>query len=127
MERWSLEMGDGVRERVGSMPVVVGGGKVGWAARTVECWCERRPIRGWCLSLNLPRDAAGLRFQMTEEQIRTAEPLAAARFLDEGRNVDAGHVRKALAHSLKRIADLEERIKQLEKRVYAQDATDELG
>jgi hypothetical protein len=52
---------------------------------------------------------------MTEQQIRTAEPDAAAKFLDEGRGVDQAHLRHALANALKRIADLTRRLERLEK------------
>lgn len=45
---------------------------------------------------------------MQQTEIRTAPARKAAAFLDEGKGVDQGHLRNALANALERIAKLED-------------------
>ena len=64
---------------------------------------------------------------MTESEIRSAELREAANFLDAGQGVDQGYLRNALASALHHIANLNERIAELEKRVFPKNAIDELS
>jgi hypothetical protein len=50
-----------------------------------------------------------------QSEIRTARRNEAADFLEAGQGVDQGHLRNALANALRRIADLTERVQQLER------------
>jgi hypothetical protein len=53
---------------------------------------------------------------LTPQEIRNQRPEIVANFLDQAQGVDQGHLRFGLALALTKIAQLENRVAELEKR-----------
>jgi len=54
--------------------------------------------------------------QITPQEIRNQRPEIVAQYLDQAQGVDQGHLRLGLALALTKIAQLENRVAELEKR-----------